>query len=74
VTLDVADDAFVASVNYSPLTARSDVVESLLPFWLDTAEMAAARGGVVPDEEISLTVWHSVPEIVSAPFRAPRGR
>jgi hypothetical protein len=74
VTLTVADDAFVTSVNYSPLTARSDVIESLLPFWLDTAETTAAQGGVAPDAEISLTIRHSVPEIVSAPYRAPRSR
>lgn len=74
VTVDVVDDRFVTSVNYSPLLARSDVLESLLPFWLETAETAAAQGGVVPDEEISLTIRRSVPEIVSAPYRAPRGR
>jgi hypothetical protein len=74
VTVDVADDRFVTSVNYSPLLARCDVIESLLPFWLDTAETAAARGGVAPDEEISLTIRRSVPEIVSAPYQAPRRR
>jgi hypothetical protein len=74
VTVEVADDAFVASVNYSPLLARSEVVESLLPYWLDVADRAALQGGAAPDGEIELSIRRSVPEIVSAPFRAPQGR
>lgn len=74
VTVDVADDAFVASLNYSPLLARCEVVESLLPYWLDVADRAALAGGVAPDDEIDLSVRRSVPEIVNAPYRAPRGR
>lgn len=73
VTVDVADDSFVASVTYSPLLAHSDVIESLLPPWLDTVDRAALRAGVAPDE-ISLSIRRSVPEIVSAPYRAPRVR
>ena len=74
VTVDVADDRFVTSVNYSPLLARSEVVESLLPFWLETVDRVALQGGVAPDGEVELTISRSVPEIVSAPYRAPRGR
>lgn len=74
VTLDVADDTFATSVNYSPLLARSEVVESLLPHWLDTADRAALQGGIAPDGEIDLSIRRSVPEIVSAPYRPPRGR
>jgi hypothetical protein len=74
VTIAVADDGFVASVNYSPLLARSDVVESLLPRWLDTVDRAALGDGIAPDEEIDLAIRRSVPELVSAPYRAPRGR
>lgn len=73
MTVDVADDRFVASVTYSPLLAHSDVIESLLPPWLDTVDRAALRAGVAPDE-ISLSIRRSVPEIVSAPYRAPRVR
>lgn len=72
VTVEVADDAFVASVNYSPLLARSEVVESLLPYWLDVADRVALQGGVAPDGEIELSIRRSVPEIVSAPYRASR--
>ncbi len=74
VTVDVADDSFIASVNYSPLLARSEIVESLLPFWQETVDRAALQGGVAPDGEIDLSIRRSVPEIVSAPYRAPRGR
>ena len=74
VTVDIADDTFVASVNYSPLLARSEVVESLLPFWLETVDRVALQGGVAPDAEVQLNIRRSVPEIVSAPFRAPRRR
>jgi hypothetical protein len=69
VSVDVADDSFVATVDYSPLTARSDVLEAGLPPWLEVAEAAVARGGVHPDGEVTLTIRHSVPEIVGAPPR-----
>jgi hypothetical protein len=74
VTVGVADDAFVASVNYSPLLARSEVVEALLPLWLDTVDAAARQGGVAPDDEVELTIRRSVPEMVSAPYRPARRR
>ncbi|MBB4905598.1 hypothetical protein [Actinophytocola algeriensis] len=74
VTVDVADDGFIAGVNYSPLLARSEVVESHLPFWQETVDRVALQGGVAPDGEIDLTIRRSVPEIVSAPYRAPRSR
>jgi hypothetical protein len=73
VTIDVADDTFAASVNYSPLLARSEVIESLLPHWLDITDQAALQDGIAPDREIDLSIRRSVPEIVSAPYR-PRGR
>lgn len=66
VSLEVADDDFVTTVDYSPSTARSDVLESGLPPWLDAAEAAAAESGVRPDGEVSLTIRRSVPEIVTA--------
>ncbi len=74
VTVDVADDRLIASVNYSPLLARSDAIESLLPAWLETVDRAAQQDGVPPDAEIDLTIRRSVPEIVSAPYRPARGR
>lgn len=72
LTIDVADDHFVTTVTYSPLLGHSDVIESLLPSWLETARSAAEHDGIVPDEEISLTIRRSVPEIVNAPYRPPR--
>jgi hypothetical protein len=72
VSVEVADDSLATTVNYSPLTARSDVLESGLPPWLEIAEAAVAQGGTRPDGEITLNIRRSVPEIVTAPFRAPR--
>jgi hypothetical protein len=69
VSLEVADDDFVTTVDYSPLTARCDVLESGLPPWLDAAEAAVAAGGVRPDDEITLTIRRSVPELVTAHYR-----
>jgi hypothetical protein len=73
VTVDVADDRLLASVRYSPLLASSEVVESLLPSWLDTVDRAATRDATEPDERIDLTIRRSVPEIVSAPPAHRRG-
>jgi hypothetical protein len=70
VSVEVADDDFVTTVNYSPLTARCDVLESGLPPWLEVAEAAAGHG---PDGAITLSVRRSVLELVTAPFRATRG-
>jgi hypothetical protein len=67
VSVEVADDGFVTTVNYSPLTARCDVLEAGLPGWLEVAEAEAGHG---LDGEVTLTIRRSVPEIVTAPFRS----
>jgi hypothetical protein len=72
VSVEVADDGFVTGVEYSPLTARSDVLESGLAPWLEVAEDAVAQGGIRPDGEITLSIRRSIAEIVGAPLRAAR--
>lgn len=74
VSVDIADEGFLASFTYGPFLTRCEVAESVLPPWLEMTEAAADQAGVAPDEEIRLSIRRSVPELVNAPIRVPRSR
>jgi hypothetical protein len=75
LAVELADDRFACSVNYSPLLAHSEALESALPPWLDAIDRLVRHGGLTPDGEITISIARSVPEIVSAePFANHLGR
>jgi hypothetical protein len=69
VTVDLADDRFACDVSYSPLLAHSEALETALPPWLDAVDRLVRQTGLKPDDEITISIARSVPEIVNAdPF------
>jgi hypothetical protein len=74
VNIEVADTHLNCKIDYSPLTARSEAVEQALPPWLNAISRLAQDPGIKPDDEVKLTIRHSVPEIVAAePFPNHQG-
>jgi hypothetical protein len=75
VAVDLADDRFACSLNYSPLLAHCAALETALPPWLDAIDRLAGQAGLKPDDEITISITRSVPEIVNAePFAKHLGR
>ncbi|QQQ74971.1 hypothetical protein IOD16_28170 [Saccharothrix sp. 6-C] len=72
VSVDIADEGFLASFTYGPFLTRCEVAESVLPPWLEIVGAAADEPGATPDGKIRLGIRRSAPELVNAPIRAPR--
>ena len=72
VDVEVYDDRLSCRFDYSPLTARCPVAESVLPGWIEAVAELAGRPGHEPDGTITVSIKRSVPELVSAPVRVPR--
>ncbi len=63
VVCDVADGTFNCKVEYSPILARSVVLDEALPCWLDDIRQLLDQDGVSPDGEIAISVERSVAEL-----------
>jgi hypothetical protein len=63
VDLDLIDDRLVCKIEYSPLIAQSESLETALPPWLDTLDEHLQRDGFAPDGEITISIRRSVPEL-----------
>jgi hypothetical protein len=66
IELDLADDRLVCRIEYSPLTAQSESLETALPPWLDRIDELLRRDGFSPDGEITISIRRSVPELAGA--------
>jgi hypothetical protein len=66
VDLDLADDRLICSIQYSPLIARSELLEAVLPPWRNQIDELLGRDGLVPDSKVTLSIRRSVPELVGA--------
>ncbi|WP_232663257.1 hypothetical protein [Pseudonocardia sp. TRM90224] len=66
VEVDLADDRSMASIAYSPIVTRSDVLESVLSTWLPAVEDLADGDGLAPDGPLRISIERSVPELVNA--------
>jgi len=63
VDLDLVDDRLICGIEYSPLTARSESLEAVLPSWVSRIEELLQRDGFSPDREITISIRRSVPEL-----------
>jgi hypothetical protein len=66
VDLDLADDRLICSIQYSPLIARSESLEAVLPPWLHQIDELLGRDGLLPDGKVTLSIRRSVPELTGA--------
>jgi hypothetical protein len=66
VDLDLADDRLRCSIQYSPLIARSESLEAVLPPWRNQIDELLGRDGLVPDGKVTLSIRRSVPELTGA--------
>jgi hypothetical protein len=66
VDVELADDRLNLRIDYSPLLARSQSLESVLPAWIEGIDELVQKDGLSPDSEIVLSIRRSVPEIVHA--------
>lgn len=70
VDLDLADDRLICSIQYSPLIARSESLEAVLPPWRSQIDELLGRDGFLPDGQVTLGIRRSVPELVRASGRS----
>jgi hypothetical protein len=70
VDLDLADDRLRCSIQYSPLIARSESLEAVLPPWLNQVDELLGRDGLAPDGKVTLSIRRSVPELTGASGRS----
>jgi hypothetical protein len=68
VTANLIDDRLMTYIAYSPIVARSEVLESVLSTWLPAVEELAAGDGLAPDRPLRISIDRSVPELVNAPL------
>jgi len=66
IEVDLADDKLNCQIDYSPLLAQSESVETALPPWIDSMDELLQKEGLPPDGEIGISIRRSVPEIISA--------
>lgn len=66
IACDVADGMFNCSVEYSPILARSEILDAALPRWLDDMRRLLDQDGVSPDGEITISIERSVAELAGA--------
>lgn len=66
VDFDLADEGLTCRMEYSPLIARSETLESVLPSWLSKLDELICRGGFLPDGEVTVSIRRSVPELTGA--------
>jgi hypothetical protein len=69
VGVELGDDRLTCTIQYSPLTARSESLEAVLPAWMAEIDGLLQRDGLSPDGGIDLSITWSVPERVGAPPR-----
>ncbi len=65
IEVDLADDKLNCKINYSPLLAQSESVETALPSWMDSMNELLQKEGLPPDGEIDISIKRSVPEMIS---------
>lgn len=73
VSVEVADEEFFPTFDYAPNLMRCEVLESVLPSWLELADIDVNQGTVTPDGQIHLGVKESARELVNAPIRTSLG-
>ncbi|MEV4465899.1 hypothetical protein AB0J51_20020 [Micromonospora echinofusca] len=64
VSVKVAGEVRAFGVEYSPLTASIDLIESALPGWLASVDRAVGVPGSEPDGPLTISIDRSVPELV----------
>jgi hypothetical protein len=66
VICHVADGMFNCAIEYSPILARSEILEEILPRWLEDIQRMVGQAGISPDGEVTISVERSVAELAGA--------
>jgi len=64
IELDLVDDRLICRIEYSPLIAGSQEVETALPPWLDRLDQLLSRDGPQPDGDVVASIRRSVVELI----------
>lgn len=63
--LDIADDRLICTIDYSPLLARSEQVETWAQTWIEYLDKLDAYETIQPDADIAVSYRRSLPEMLA---------
>lgn len=63
--LDIADDRLIYTIDYSPLLARSEQVETWAQAWIEYFAKLDPHNVIMPDADITVSYRRSFPEMIA---------